>query len=114
MADSERKPFSIVRCAHWNSSGMACKKGVHPVYVTDNFGRVPCVTIRGITGEIACDMRQMPEEPKPGEAGDAVKMLQLMLDRKCPRCGGAIAGEMEFNGSILALPCRHVLRSSRD
>lgn len=110
-----REPFRIVTCVHYNLAGLPCKKGVEASQVTDDEHRTPCVAIRGITGKVACDLRVMPVEPSvDGELGQASRMLAQVLAGKCPRCNNPIAGEMEFNGAILALPCRHVLRSARD
>lgn len=111
---SAREPFTIARCEYWNGTGLPCKKGVPPAQVIDEDHRVPCVVIRGITGKVACDLRVMPEIPTAGELGPAAKMLAAVLDGDCPKCGERVHGTMEFNGAILAMPCRHVLRSARE
>ncbi len=109
-----RRPFSIKQCAHYNGSGLPCKKGVDPGMVRDHEDRTPCVEIRGITGKVNCDLRVMPEGPPRGELGPASQALAQVLSGLCVTCGQIIEGEMEFNGAVLALPCRHVRRSARD
>lgn len=106
--------FSYAACVHFRSTSSACHKGVDPKDVTDKEGRMPCVSVRGVTGEIACDMRLMPADAPAGTPGPATEMLNAMLEGKCPTCKREIAGEMEFNGAILAMPCRHVIRPARD
>ena len=80
----------------------------------DDEGRVPCVIIRSITGKTVCHRIAIPKTPQIVERGPMTDMLAAMLASKCPRCNGPINGELDFNGAVLALPCRHVLRGALD
>lgn len=112
-AVAEREPHSIAHCVHFTSVATTCRVGVDPGTVTDDDGRMPCVVIRGITGTIACDKLQLPAKPGGGEPGRMGKMLSKLLDGICPTCGEAIRGELELDGQVIAMPCRHVIRSAR-
>lgn len=111
---TERPLYVIRTCLHHNGTGQTCKRGVEPHMVTDHVGRVACHEVRGICGAVACDLRQFPEVEPIRRFGPASKMLAAVLDGLCASCGQVVTGEMEFNGAILALPCRHVIRSARD
>lgn len=104
----------IRTCIHFNGTGQVCKRGVEPYMVTDTDGRVACHEARGVCGQVACDLRQFPEGQPRGQLGPASKALALALQGLCGTCGEIVEGEMEFNGAMLALPCRHVIRSKRD
>ena len=103
--------YSIVRCAHYRDSFSTCKAGIDPKSVTDAHGRLPCVVIRGITGQLVCAKLALPAPALVDEGGEMARALARLQAGRCPKCDKLIAGEMEFNGAILALPCRHVLRT---
>jgi hypothetical protein len=68
--------------------------------------------IREITGKHRCDKLQLPAAAAV-EEGRMARALAAMLAGACPTCLVPIAGEMEFNESLLAMPCRHVIRSAK-
>ena len=107
-----REPYVATTCVHYRSTHAACRANVDVRDLVDADGRVPCVVIRGITGQKPCNLLELITGDAPGEAGPMAKMLTALLDAKCPKCGAQINGQMEFNDAILAMPCRHVLRSS--
>lgn len=108
-----REPYSYRACVHYSSSVMPCRAGVDPVLLTDDDGRLPCVVIREITGKHACSKLEFMPFAAVAEAGEMAKGLVAFLGGRCPKCNVPIAAEMEFNESILALPCRHVIRSEK-
>lgn len=105
--------MSFATCVHYRGSAVVCKAGVDVEQLRDHNGRLPCATMRGITGELACDRRSMPSAVA-AEPGRMVTAFQRLMSGLCPACGGEIAGEMIFNDNVLALPCRHVLRHAKD
>lgn len=101
-------------CTSYTGSQTVCHAGIAIESVRDLHGRVPCAVIRGITGELACDKLSFPPPSPQAAKGEMVLQLERMFAGQCPRCGELIAGEMEFNGALLAMPCRHVIRGARE
>lgn len=108
-----REPYTYRACVNYASSALICRAGIDPVSVRDADERMPCVVIRGITGTIPCDKVELAAVPPSNEVGEMAKALSAIMARRCPKCEGPIEAEMEFNDSILAMPCRHVIRSEK-
>lgn len=105
--------YSRRDCVHYTSSGLDCHAGISTDSMLDDLGRMPCVEIRGLTGKLHCAELKMPA-PKPGSVPGAMsKAFEALANRLCPKCSEPIAGEMEFNDNMLAMPCRHVIRSAK-
>jgi len=100
-------------CIHFRGSGVECKALVDVETKRDQYGRVPCVVVRGITGELVCDRRELPTTVDV-QPGPMATRLELAESGRCPTCKGEKTGEMEFNGNVLALPCRHVIWHARE
>ncbi len=100
-------------CTHYTAPGTVCHAGIAVDDKRDADGRFPCVEIRGITGALPCDRRTMPPLPAHHAAGSMTKALEALAGGRCPKCNEDIRGELELDGSVLAMPCRHVLRSTR-
>lgn len=106
--------YSRRDCVHYTSSGLDCHVGIPTDSMLDDEGRMPCVEIRGITGKLHCVELKMPARSLGSSPGEMSKALAAIMVGRCPKCNEEIAGEMEFNENILAMPCRHVIRSARD
>lgn len=105
-------PYTISTCIHYRNSHSRCRADIDVSELADSDGRIPCLVIRGLTGERPC-VKLAIQPPRAAETqGQMVTMLSAILAGCCPRCHEEVAGEMEFHGSILAMPCRHVLRSA--
>ena len=75
---------------------------------------MPCAIIRNLTGKLLCDRIALSPLPPEESPGSMAMMLAAITSGRCPKCSGSVAGEMEFNGAILAMPCRHVIRSAKE
>jgi hypothetical protein len=98
---------------NYASSALVCRAGIDPRSVRDDDERMPCVVIRGITGTISCERLELAPAAPSSEVGEMAKALAAIMSRRCPKCEQVIEAEMEFNDSILAMPCRHVIRSEK-
>jgi len=104
--------YTRVECVHFRSLSSVCRAGVDVSTLRDADDRVPCIVIRSIAGIHPCAKRTFPSQPATSAAGQMTAMLASIMAAKCPKCGEQINGETEFNGAVLALPCRHVLRTA--
>jgi hypothetical protein len=110
----DREPYSIRRCVKYSGSNLVCKAGVDPGTLRDDEDRIPCVVIRGITGKVACPIRQLEPEPAVAERDPMARALDALLHGRCPSCGEPTTGEYTHDdGRVFAMPCRHVIRSVR-
>lgn len=107
------EPFTIRRCVHYVSRLDTCKAGVTVERLVDSEDRIPCVTIRGITGSLTCDELEMELFPAPAKQGVLASALAAITKGLCPTCSDPIRGEVEIDGAIRAMPCRHVLRTHK-
>lgn len=99
-------------CVSYRGSLTTCHAGIDIETKRDQYGRVPCAIIRGITGEIACDRLEISKDV-PVELGVMTQMLARAQAGQCVKCGQLIEAEMDMNNNVVALPCRHVIRHER-
>ncbi len=105
--------YTIQRCKHFAGSSHVCHKGVDPAALRDDEDRLPCVVIRGITGKVACPIRELEPPPPEAQRGPMAKALDALLSGHCPSCGQMTTGELELDERVYAMPCKHVIRSVR-
>lgn len=91
---------------------LTCAAGVDVEQVRDEDGRLPCLVIRGVTGAVACDLRELPERPTARDLGPMSAALERAAAGRCPECDGPVDQEHQLpnDGPLVALPCRHALR----
>ena len=103
--------MSVQICRHYVNTYSTCGAGVDVAGLVDAGGRVPCMVIRGVTGLLACASIAIDADKTP-DAGEMVRRLTLFTAGQCPTCERTMTGTAEVpNGAVVALPCRHVLRS---
>lgn len=105
-------------CIHFErTKGKRCEQGVDVEQLRDGELRLPCVSIRGVSGEVSCDLRELPPEPSAAGAatGPMSKLLALALADLCTYCGEPITSTFEtgIGGQVRALPCRHTQRAAQ-
>lgn len=100
-------------CVHYTAPGTRCHAGIDVDAKRDADGRVPCVEIRGITGTRSCDRLSMPAPASQHTVGSLTKALDSITSGRCPKCDDPVRSEFEIDGIIYAMPCRHVIRSTR-
>lgn len=110
---AEREPYSSTVCMHYSSSSLPCRAGVNVANLRDDDGRIPCVVIRDVTGTVRCDLMQMPKQPAAQEPGSLSRSLASLVAGRCPTCDTPIRGEADLDDKVVAMPCRHVLRSAK-
>ena len=100
-----------VNCVRWNGQ-RRCRAGVDTEALRDPDLRLPCHVIDGVTGALPCPYFEAP----PAQAAE-LGPLSLSLDRTlaglCPVCGEPTSGERDVDGHVVAIPCRHQLRTAR-
>lgn len=107
-------PRSYRYCQFFIAPSISCTRGIDVAGVRDREGRLPCVVVDGVTGEIDCIRRQILGPSPSAEAGALEKALANLCDGRCPTCGDPIDEEADYNGRVIAMPCRHVIRSVLD
>lgn len=110
---AEREPYSSTVCRNYCTSSMPCRAGVNVANLRDDEGRIPCVVIRGVTGSVRCDLMDMPRAPAAEEPGSLSRALNSLTAGRCPTCDTPIRGELEVEGRVHAMPCKHILRSEK-
>jgi len=97
-------------CVNHNGA-RRCRADIDTESKRDGELRLPCISIRGITGTTPCVALAMPDEEERG--GRAASMLNLALDGRCHECGEGVDGEIELGKVTTASPCGHTLRDRR-
>lgn len=101
----------IRACIHFRGAQTTCGADVDVEAMRDAELRLPCQEIRGTAGQHACARRIWPAAAAAGEPGRMRQRLDRITEDRCPICAGPITGERAIDSHIIALPCRHVLRS---
>ena len=100
-------------CVSYTGAGSRCRAGFNVEDRRDSESRLPCVSIRGITGKIPCvECAIQPDPPEPPGGRMATK-LDDILEGNCPECHEAIEDEHAMGGVVTARPCGHVLIDRR-
>jgi hypothetical protein len=98
-------------CRHYHAAGKPCAAGVDVEQLRDVELRLPCIVIRGVAGAVACDLRELPANDQVVELGRMGRALELVVAGRCPFCGEPVESERVLGGRVIAVPCKHVLRS---
>lgn len=111
-------------CIHFDGAGPGkiCRAGVRVERVRDEELRLPChqltppgdASAEPVTGRVRCDELEWPPAAPAAMPmqGFMLAALQDLQGNICPRCKEPIRGQVEINGRICAMPCRHVLRGA--
>lgn len=89
----------------------ACAAGADIEQLRDEDLRLPCLVIRGVTGAVNCDLRELPNSAPNDAPGRLVHELENRLAGLCPTCEQPVVDERLVEGRVVAHPCRHLLRS---
>lgn len=100
------------QCRHYRGARSICGAGVDVEQLRDDEQRLPCVVIRGVSGSIPCDERDLPASAAPVPAGRLVSALEQLEARRCPQCRAPIEREATVGANVVAMPCRHRLGRS--
>lgn len=98
-------------CRHF--VGGSCAVGVAVESLRDAELRLPCHEIRGVSGVHRCLLREWPAPVAAGPGGKMAAALDALTNNRCPNCHETMRGEVEINGVVHAMPCRHVILSPR-
>jgi hypothetical protein len=101
----------VTACVHHQLG--RCAAGVDVEALRDEHLRLPCVEVRGVRGSVGCDELELPAATAPMSPGPMASLLADLEAGRCATCKGVIEAEKvdEGDGLVIALPCRHRLRS---
>ncbi|MCA9675716.1 MAG: hypothetical protein KC464_11815 [Myxococcales bacterium] len=102
-----------VECIHYRGARAQCRAGVDVEQLRDDELRLPCVELGGRRGAVDCDLREVTAAPAAAPATGPMRAALAQLEEgRCPTCSGAIEREQVFGDVVVAVPCRHRLRSA--
>lgn len=104
---------SSFTCTRFRGAAQRCAAGNDVERYRDDDQRLPCVSVRGVRGAVPCDELDLPAGAAPPPPGPLSSLLAAAERGLCTVCGARVERTQDVGDVVLALPCRHRIRSPR-